>query len=541
MFSPGAVDKANETLRAVERESGFQVVIESVESLGGQTAKDEARANLRALKLRGLYVLLAKKEHKVEVEPSDHAQKTFPPQENQNLVKLFVDAFKANDFDRGLLDAVTEIDRRATPAPGVRDHAKMFSSDAIRKADDSLRAIRKSSRMSVVIETVDSLNGKPAKDVAKEHASAMNLHGLYILISKGDRHNEILPSRSAENVFTKQRVAELNNALSAGFRARDFDRGLLSAVDEIRKDAGPTSAVADKPSSLMPEPTRTSVPPVAVVTPEPKRAAESNKESLPAPVRTVPLPPAPGNAPQEAPEEKKAMSFLPVLIVGGLGVLFLIWLVSKAFKGSRQPVGPPQTNWQNPPGGPQSYAPQPPRPVPPQGGYGPGPGYGPPAGGYPGGGYGPPPPQGGGGGFMSGLLGGAAGAVAGNILYDQFGRPHQAPQGSFPGPSHGAPAPPYHDPGSPGQPPQETYNSDAGAGGDWGSDEPAGTPQGDAGASGDWGSNETEPNVDVDAGGGGDWGGDGGADQDQGGDAGAGGDWGGNDPSGGDQGGGGDW
>jgi uncharacterized protein len=107
-----------------------------------------------------------------------------------------------------------------------------------------------------------------------------------------------------------------------------------------------------------------------------------------------------------------------------------------------------------------------------------GPGYGAP-------GYGAPGYGGGGGGFMSGLLGGLGGAVAGNWLYDQFsGGRHNATHEA------GGYQPDGYSSGIPDQGNDEIIgaNDDAGGGASW-DDSPA-----DAGG-GDWG------------GGGGDWGG----------------------------------
>jgi uncharacterized protein len=95
---------------------------------------------------------------------------------------------------------------------------------------------------------------------------------------------------------------------------------------------------------------------------------------------------------------------------------------------------------------------------------------------------------------MSSLFGGLGGAMAGNWLYDQFGRHHSADPTSY---APGAePAPPA-DAGPDWQ--------DAGdGGGDWGGGDAGGGGGGDwgGGGGGDWGG----------GGGGGDWGGGGGGD-----------------------------
>ena len=130
---------------------------------------------------------------------------------------------------------------------------------------------------------------------------------------------------------------------------------------------------------------------------------------------------------------------------------------------------------------------------------------------------------------MSGMLGGLGGAIAGNILYDQFGRPHQ-------GPAHteGNVVPPHTGSGAAAWPPDaaaqpnETYDPNAATGGEWSdANANANEPAADTGATGgDWGGG-----TDDSGNAGGDWGGA----EDAGG---TGGDWGGGDDSGST---GGDW
>ena len=126
---------------------------------------------------------------------------------------------------------------------------------------------------------------------------------------------------------------------------------------------------------------------------------------------------------------------------------------------------------------------------------------------------------------MSGMLGGIGGAIAGNILYDQFGRPHQAPADVLP-PHHesGAVIPP-NPPGIEPSPPAEHYDPNAGSGGDWSGGEnaphqeagawtdagaggswDAPSPASDGGVSGDWG-NDSPSGPPDDSGASGDWGG----------------------------------
>ncbi|MHC5539627.1 TPM domain-containing protein [Singulisphaera rosea] len=412
------------------------------------------------------------------------------------------------------------------PRVGVHDKAGLFSPDAIRRADEALRAIHRETRWQVAIDTVDSLEGRPIQEQAIANAAAIKIHGLYVLISKEPHRIWIEPSRSAEATFSKSKVDGVVQAFLGAFKARDFDRGLSEAIAEIRKSAEPTQASTGRAGQ------------VAIPTPAEGAGAKT------------PAPPAPGAIPAEAPVEGSGMTWIWILGAGA-GILLVLWLVSKGSSNRAQPQ-----DMYTPPPRPQE-APQPSTPgygaargpAPGMGGpptyYGPGAGY--PQGGYPGSqppyppggypgqqppyppagyapGYPAPPPAHSGGGLMSGVLGGIGGAIAGNILYDQFGRPHQAPADVLP-PHHesGAvlpPSPPVIEP----SPPEEQYDRNAGSGGDWSGGESAPpddvgawsepgadgnrdspSPESDEGVSGDWG-NDPNSGLPEESGTSGDWG-----------------------------------
>lgn len=505
MFSPEAVKKAGQALREVETSGHWQVLIETRESLDGQTAKEVAVHNAEKAKLRGLSVVISKKDHKIWTEPSSSAEKVFPDAEQKLVNAAFTRAFKENDYDQGLLDAVAEI-RRAAIKVGVRDRAKMFSPEAVKTADESLEAVHRKTRWGVVIETVDSLQGKTRREAAVDNARALQVHGLYVLMARKEHQFYAEPSQSAAKVFTAAKVRAIDDAITSAFKAKDFDKGLLDAVAQIRQVAeSDTSSLARAPVSAAPTVKTESSGP-ASPGPVASTAGENAVKTAPGPARPVAAP-------------KNEGSLLPILFIGG-GVLLLLWLISKVFRGSpqQQPVPPnamagggyapqpgPGAGYppQARPGVPPGYAPQQPGYAP-QAGPAPAPGYG-----YGPGGYGAPAPphQGGGvGGFVTGALGGAAGAVAGNILYDKFGRPHESagsahvPGGGAPHQAGTYPADPNAEAGSAAGPPPETYDPNAGAGGDWGSPAPDGGGT-DAGAGGDWGAPDpAAPDA------GGDWG-----------------------------------
>jgi uncharacterized membrane protein YgcG len=561
MFSAEATSKANQALRDLRRDTHWQVIVETVATLSGTPIRDRALQNARAANVHGLYILIAKDDHKVWVEPSQLAERAFSRSKIRAITGAIVADFKAGRFDQGLLDALAEIRKDAEATPGstvtvaassIRDGADLFSGEAIRQADRVLESVRREHGWRVVIETMDSLRGQDIRKRAVDAAKQAKVHGLYILIAKDDRKVWVEPSTTAEAAFPKAKVDAIIAAFGDAFRAKEFDRGLADAVGRIQTAADGADggeAASNRPTGA---PRRGGPVAAAPVGGGGRRRprAEAEPASGPPPMAVPPPPPAP--------KVEKAGSRLPIILALVAAGVLLLWVLSKVFSRPQgapgvayTPAGQPAnalgaqpTFTPTGPSGPQGG-----RPAGPGYGPAPAPGYGP---GYPAAGYGPPPAQGGGGGFVSGMLGGLGGAVLGNVLYDKFGRPHEAP-----GPVHGEHNPPVgHEAGAfpdagyapppPAEPTRETYDPNAGAGGDWG-----GEPEqaASSGAGGDWGGAEDAGQGAAwgseEAAGGGDWGsgdpGSGGAEEaggDWGGgeaDAGGGGDW------GGDAGGGGDW
>jgi uncharacterized membrane protein YgcG len=632
LFSSEAARQAELALQTIEREDHWQVLVETIDSLNGQDAHERAIADAKDRKIQGLLILVSKNDHKVWTQPSESARKVFSGARTQEIRDRMAKAFKAGDFDEGLREAVAVIqkDVAAAASPtaagsvkvGVRDQAKMFSPEAVQKANQALQALQRETRWQVVVETVDSLDGQTARDRAIADAEKQGPRGLIILVSKNPHKIAVEPSHSTKVVFSKERAEAIAASLSRSFKEGKFDQGLLAAVAEVRKDAGVAPELTETGKEAAPKKETTGDQPASATAPEeatPKENAKEKEsaESKPAPVTALtdraekqapskgaPLAasaPAAAPAPEEdqkafgEPAPRQGSNVLPLILLG-VGVLVFLWLLSRVFRRPRQPAyggpapgmgGQPQPV--EPPVGPApapGYGPAPRPPAPPAAkpGYAPGvpptasPGYGP-AGppvansGYPAGGYGygaPPPPQSPGGGFMSGALGGLGGAIVGNILYDKFGHPHPASEAPPTGSVYntGGMAPPVHPGGEVVPPaPSETYNPDTGAVADWGGGPEQGQPTGewsgtgDAGAEADWSSGGTQEAASEspaggewsetgDAGAVADWGTEGGASGEG---AGAEADWGGSeepagtddsagtDWSGGDDGGGGDW
>ncbi len=557
MFSEAAVKQAGDSLAEIRKETGWQVVVTTVDTLGGKKIADEAHRRAEEANVRGLYILLSKKESNLFAVPTPGnlfavptpvSAGPFSKEKIDAIVGAFTTNFKKNQFDQGLTDAITEIrkaavtSRAAVEVVGVRDGAKMFSSSAVIKADELLLKLHHDANSQVLIQTVDSLEGQNLNLRAENLARSSNLRGLLILIAKKEQKLYLLASKSAESVFTKDKRAAIQKTIEIGFRAKEFDKALIEAAEQARdivrpmaNQPKPTATVATAPKDVVPTPP--SPPehiPLAIGdplgsempdgTPIPRRNVQAPAKGVKSEmgdvktasteVKTVPK--SSDVAPPVSPliavqsEEPKSPPYLLYAAIGG-GVLIGLWILSRAFRGSSAPATQPgyAANQAPQPG----YAPQS-RPVPPPG-YAPAPppGYAPmPPPGYGPGGYGPPPQQGGGGGgLVTGVLGGLGGAVIGNILYDKFGRPHPEGHVQHDQSSQAPPTTPtretsdpnsgvegsWAEPPAPGAPAGNDWVGGSGNGGDWASPEPVATPDGSEGS---WG----EPAADPGTGGG--WG-----------------------------------
>lgn len=167
MFSAQAVKKAEQVLREVEDSVRWQVLIETQDTFGNRPPREVAVDNAKKANIRGLSIAIAKKERKLDIEVSESARPVFTKGELELVKDAFTRSFRKGANDQGLLDAVAEV-RRAAMKVGVRDHARMFSPDAIKEADSIIEALRRKASVGAVIETVETLGDKSLREAAIE-------------------------------------------------------------------------------------------------------------------------------------------------------------------------------------------------------------------------------------------------------------------------------------------------------------------------------------------------------------------------------------
>ncbi len=256
MFTPGAVDSANEALAAIGRASGWTVTIRTVDSVPGGDVAAFALSQARAANIRGLYLVISKADHKFFAQPSPRAKFAFNAEAIGRIKAVLDPAFRAKDYDKGLAAAIEEIrqiavsSRAPTNRVGVTDKVGMFSPEAIVAADEELLSLNHDTSWQVVVETVGSLGGRTALELAEAEAQAAGIQGVFVLIARDDRKLAILPIGPAQQVFTKEKVADLVETLSADLKAGKADQGLKDVSAGLRKIGAPNG---NKPSTALGE------------------------------------------------------------------------------------------------------------------------------------------------------------------------------------------------------------------------------------------------------------------------------------------------
>jgi uncharacterized membrane protein YgcG len=116
LFSPEAVKKAEADLERMEREYSVPIQIETIDSLEGQKIDDATPEHARAASAKGIFILIAKNDHKIEVETYKTYAKYLTRARELAIRDVFTHEFKAKNYDGGLSKGLDKIDSTLSEA-----------------------------------------------------------------------------------------------------------------------------------------------------------------------------------------------------------------------------------------------------------------------------------------------------------------------------------------------------------------------------------------------------------------------------------------
>jgi glc operon protein GlcG len=218
MFSIDAVRGARESLEQIEKSTGVPVLIETIDSLQGETVDEVATRLARRSGTQGVFILVARKESKIEVLASRRYSDALPRPARANVRAAFVDSFRKEDFDGGLSKGIKAI-REELSFAKQEGRLPKAEQPPVRE-DTQARAMlpqspTASQSKSLVVRNQVRLTLEGARSIiaAAEHqASAMNLKVNVAVVDDGghllsfDRMNGARPA-SGYTAITKAATA----------------------------------------------------------------------------------------------------------------------------------------------------------------------------------------------------------------------------------------------------------------------------------------------------------------------------------------------
>jgi uncharacterized membrane protein YgcG len=151
---------------------------------------------------------------------------------------------------------LTLVSPAAAVAPEIRDDAKFFSPDVVKKLNEDIREIYRKYDRDVVVETFlsvpdhakDKVKAMSAEERSKyfqswgeERAKARVVKGVYISVCKEPSHVHVVVTPAARTVFDRAAQEQLSRLLINNFREKQFDEGLTAAVKYIREKLAATT------------------------------------------------------------------------------------------------------------------------------------------------------------------------------------------------------------------------------------------------------------------------------------------------------------
>ncbi len=109
MFSPGTVAQLNNTIANFNAQTGKQVVVVTVPSLGGDTLQDAAQKVFSQQQVNGVLIFVAKDDRKDIIVPGRATAAFFPAETTRSIRESMESQFRDGDYDGGITTAVNGV------------------------------------------------------------------------------------------------------------------------------------------------------------------------------------------------------------------------------------------------------------------------------------------------------------------------------------------------------------------------------------------------------------------------------------------------
>ncbi|MGC8639180.1 MAG: heme-binding protein [Isosphaeraceae bacterium] len=116
LFSAKTLQSARESLEKIEKAMGVPVLVETIETLGGETIDEAATRHARRSGTQGVFILIARKETKIEVLASRRYSEALPRPSRIKVRSAFIESFRKRDFDEGLTRGIAALEAELATA-----------------------------------------------------------------------------------------------------------------------------------------------------------------------------------------------------------------------------------------------------------------------------------------------------------------------------------------------------------------------------------------------------------------------------------------
>lgn len=106
LFSSSTLETVNRKIEDVKNKTGKDLILETVESTNGTNPASYSLDRAKSLRVNGVYVLIAKKEKKIEIQVGNKTRQVFDGSVTNRFKSKITDSFKSGNYDEGLQNAV---------------------------------------------------------------------------------------------------------------------------------------------------------------------------------------------------------------------------------------------------------------------------------------------------------------------------------------------------------------------------------------------------------------------------------------------------